>query len=254
MPSQRSIADIQRAVGMTGPDVDDRDGPYTRSRITTWQGAHWLDADGVWGLASDGTAFPPAGSTHGVDYSFARPDPAVLRQRGIRHAGRYLASTSNAKHLTRAEYDALARNGIECWFIYEEDGRELVSFAEGVRVARLAEQHRTREGLPPKPIYVNADYDVQAGDLPGILSALDGVASVIGLARTGLYAGYGPVRAAFDAGKIRFGFQTYAWSRNAADRIIWDPRAQLQQWANGQWGDSVDFTRAVNPEYGQTAV
>lgn len=254
MPTQRTIRDIQVVIGMTGADVDNQDGPYTRSRVAAWQGAHWLEPDGIWGLASDGTAFPPAGSTPGVDYSFARPDPALLRDRGIKHAGRYLASMDNAKRLMRTEYEALARNGIETWFIYEEDGKELTSFSEGVRVARLAELHRTRENLPRKPIYFNVDYDAGPEQLPGILAALDGIGQAIGLNRVGLYAGYNVIKAAFDAGKITYGFQTYAWSRNAQNRIQWDPRAHLQQWVNGQWGDTVDFTRAVKTEYGQTAV
>ena len=194
--------------------------------------------------------FPPVGSIHGVDYSFARPDPAMLASRGVRFAARYLASTANAKGLTRPEYDRLRAAGLQVPLIYEEDGKELLGgYDAGRRVAKLAEEHRLRNGLGPQPIYFNVDFDAPTTDYPAIFEALKGIASVIGLNRTGLYAGYAPVKAAFDAKLITWGFQTYAWSGGR-----WDPRAQLQQWANGQWGGSVDFTRAVAKEYGQNAV
>lgn len=218
--------------------------------VKAFQASKFIDVDGVWGRTSDGLGFPPAGSIHGVDYSFARPDPGVLAARGVKFAARYLASVVNKKGITRPEYDALRAAGLEVPFIYEEDGKELLGgFDAGVRVAKLAEEHRLRVGLPAQPIYFNVDFDAPASDYPAIFAALDGIASIIGLDRTGLYAGIGPIRAAFDAGKIRWGFQTYAWSGGQ-----WDARAQLQQWSNGQWGGTVDFTRAMVPEYGQNPV
>ena len=104
---------------------------------------------------------------------------------------------------------------------------------------------------PPKRI-VEIEVDGRSVRIPEgstILDALRGIASVIGLERTGLYGGLKAIKAAFDAKVIRWGFQTYAWSGGQ-----WDTRAQLQQWSNGQWGGSVDFTRAVKAEYGQNPV
>lgn len=196
--------------------------------------------------------FAPAGSVHGVDYSFARPDPKMLASRGVKFAGRYLwPSRFNSKGITRTEFDALTAAGIDVFFIYEEDGKELAGgWDAGVGVANKAQEEYLALGFPDvktaPPIYFNVDYDAPASAMPAILDALRGVASVIGKNRTGLYAGIGPIKAAFDAGVITYGFQTYAWSGGR-----WDARAQLQQWSNGQWGGSVDFTRAVKADFGQ---
>ncbi|KZE41426.1 peptidoglycan-binding protein [Microbacterium sp. T32] len=237
----RSIAQIGDFLASLGYSRD-------RAGVIAFQASKSIDQDGIWGSTSDGLAFPPAGSVHGVDYSFARPDPAMLYSRGIRHAGRYL--WPNSKGITRPEFDALSAAGIAVWFIYEEDGRELLGGRDaGVVVARKAEALLTSLGLSNYPIYFNVDFDAADGDLAQILAALDGAASVIGRERVGLYAGYRIIKAAFDAGKITWGFQTYAWSGGQ-----WDARAHLQQWSNGQWGDTVDFTRAVAGEYGQLPV
>jgi hypothetical protein len=69
-----------------------------------------------------------------------------------------------------------------------------------------------------------------------------------GAARIGIYAGYGPVKRAFDAGKIAYGWQTYAWSGGK-----WDGRAQIQQYSNDHVinGVGLDYDRAVKADYGQ---
>ncbi len=253
--TDRSTSDIQRAVGLTGDDVDGEHGPKTDKAIRDWQASQGIDADGIWGNTSDGLAFPPAGSIHGVDYSFARPDPAMMKKRGVKLALRYLWNTKyedgrTNKGIGTVELAALQAQGIQVAFIYEEDGKELQGgFNGGVRVAKAAEGFLKGLGLAGYPIYFNVDYDAPSTDMPNILSALDGIASVIGRDRTGLYSGYGPMKAAFDADKIKWGFQTYAWSGGK-----WDSRAQVQQWSNGQWGDSIDFSRAVKAEFGQNPV
>ena len=244
-PAKRDVSEIQKIVGANVTGVWDAD---TDAKIRAWQTKNNLLADGVWGNTSDGLAFPPAGSIQGIDYSFARPAPSTIALRGMKHVGRYLHDSS--KGLTRAEYDNLRANGLNVWLIFERDGKELLGgFDAGVECAKLAEEQRIKLGLDTQPIYFNVDYDAPATDMPKILDALRGVASVIGIERVGLYAGYGPLKAAFDAGVIRWGFQTYAWSGGK-----WDTRAQLQQWSNGQWGGTVDFTRAMTAEYGQNPV
>lgn len=256
-PAGRAVKDIQRVVGVNQTGVWDA---ATDAAIKAWQTKNRLEADGIWGGTSDGWAFPPAGSTPGMDYSFARPGAKNIYDAGFRHVGRYLWKANyddgrTNKGLGKAEYDALIAAGLKVWLIYEEDGRELLGgFDAGVRVAQAAEAYRKSLGLGELPIYFNVDFDVNGKDVPAnamdsILNALSGIASVIGLNRTGLYAGYDPIKAAFDAKKITWGFQTYAWSGGK-----WDSRAQLQQWSNGQWNDSVDFTRAMVAEYGQNPV
>lgn len=257
--TSRPTAEIQRALieaKFLPPKSDDGQyGPQTSEAAAKFQQTRWLYVDGVWGQASDGTAFPPAGSIHGIDYSFARPDPKMVAARGVRFVARYLWPAKYAsKGLTRKEYDALKAQGLEVVFIYEEDGKELAGGWEaGVGVANKAQTEYLALGFPDvknaPPIYFNVDYDAPTSAMPAILQALQGAASVIGKKRVGLYAGIGPIKAAFDADVITWGFQTYAWSNGK-----WDSRAQLQQWANGQWNDTVDFTRAMTKEYGQNGI
>lgn len=253
--SGRPAAEIQKFLitkGFLPAGSDDNVwGPQTSVGVAKYQESQFIGVDGTWGRTSDGLAFPPAGSIHGVDYSFSRPDPAMLASRGVKLVGRYLWPAKYAsKGITKAELDALKAKSIKTFFIFEQDGKELLGgFAAGVAVATRAEDELKILGLERYPIYFNVDYDAPDSDMAKILDALRGVASVIGLNRVGLYAGYKPLKAAFDAKVITWGFQTYAWSGGQ-----WDARAHLQQWSNGQWGDSVDFTRAVKAEYGQNPV
>lgn len=248
----RPLSEIQARLNVPQTGVWDR---ATSDAVGAFQQAQGIEPDRVWGQTSDGLAFPPAGSIHGVDYSFARPSPAMLASRGVKLAGRYLwrekyDDGSTNKGIGRAELDALHVAGIKVFFIYEEDGKELLGgFDAGVRVAKAAEGFRQALGIGAVPIYFNVDYDATAEQMVPTLAALDGIASVIGLERTGLYGGVRPITAAFNAGKITWGFQTYAWSGG-----VWDRRAQLQQWSNGQWGGTVDFTRAMVSDFGQHPV
>lgn len=228
----------------------------TANAVKAFQESKFVDADYIYGVTSDGFLFPPANFGFGVDYSFARPSLQTLKDRGVTFIARYLwkekydDGVRTNKGLSRAEYDEALRLDIDVAFIYEEDGKELkAGFAGGVRVAKEAERFRTERGLPSKPIYFNVDYDAQPSELPEIFEALKGIASVIGLKRVGLYASYSVIKAAFDAGLITFGMQTYAWSNGQ-----WDSRAQLRQWSNGQYGGSVDFQYAMAIEFGQTPV
>ena len=75
---------------------------------------------------------------------------------------------------------------------------------------------------------------------------MDGVASVIGRSRTGAYGGYYVIQRLFDAGKITWGWQAFAWSGGQ-----WDPRAQARQIENGLEGGSIDKDQAMVADIGQ---
>ena len=76
------------------------------------------------------------------------------------------------------------------------------------------------------------------------------MASVIGVARTGAYGGYYVIQRLFNASKIKWGWQTYAWSGGQ-----WDTRAQVRQVLNGitAAGDAncCDKDEAVAADFGQ---
>ena len=250
--TSRPLKDIQTFLKVPATGVWDK---ATSDATLAFQQSLFIEPDYIWGVTCDGFAFPPANFGLGADYSFARPSIDMMKKRGVKFTPRYLwrplyDDGKTNKGLSKVEYDELTAAGIAVPFIYEEDGKELLGGKDaGIRVANEAERYRNTQGLPVKPIYFNVDFNAPASDFPAIFEALKGIAEVIGLERVGLYAGYPVIKAAFDAGVIKWGMQTYAWSDGQ-----WDNRAQLRQWSNGQWGNSVDFQWAMAAEYGQTPI
>jgi hypothetical protein len=185
----------------------------------------------------------------GVDYSFGRPRPSIVRASGYTFAVRYVSSVPS-KNLTKAEADALRAAGVDIAVVWEDSGDDARNgYNEGVWQAQSAEEQALADGMPSsRPIYFAVDYDAPVSDQPALDAYFDGVASVIGRARTGAYAGYGPLKRLFDAGKIAWGWQTSAWSNGN-----WDARAQLRQVAYNVFvdGANCDVDDAMAADFGQ---
>src|SRR5262249_20901349 len=97
------------------------------------------------------------------------------------------------------------------------------------------------------PIYFSVDFD--AGSQLDVVDAyFDGVASVLGVDRVGAYGGYATIKNLFDTGRIRWGWQAYAWSYGQ-----WDARPQVRQVQNGVdvAGGTCDLDVAVAANFGQ---
>jgi hypothetical protein len=99
-----------------------------------------------------------------------------------------------------------------------------------------------------RPIYFSVDFDATPGQQAAIDSYFDGVASVLGVDRVGAYGGYYVIQRLLDHSKIRWGWQTYAWSGGQ-----WDARAQLRQIQNGVTvaGADCDIDQAMAADFGQ---
>jgi hypothetical protein len=169
----------------------------------------------------------------GLDYSFARPSPGGLHNEGYTFAARYLSYDNGSTHgkiLFKGEADALIANGIDVVSNWEYGATDaLGGYNSGVNDAQVANSQAAAAGAPAdRPIYFSVDFDATPADQTPINAYLDGVASVIGRNRTGAYGGYYVIKRAFDAGKITWGWQTYAWSGGQ-----WDARAQVRQVQNG---------------------
>ena len=191
----------------------------------------------------------------GVDYSFARPSPSGLKSQGYSFVARYLSYDNSGTHgkiLFKAEADALKAAGLDIvsnWEYAADDA--LGGYNAGVADAKVANAQAAAAGAPAdRPIYFSVDFDATPAQQTPINSYLDGVASVIGRNRTGAYGGYYVIKRAFDAGKIKWGWQTYAWSGGQ-----WDARAQFRQTQNGitAAGDSgcCDLDNAAADDFGQ---
>ncbi|MUN36113.1 glycoside hydrolase domain-containing protein [Actinomadura litoris] len=189
----------------------------------------------------------------GVDYAWGRPGADALRNAGVKFVCRYLSHDKTGKNLTRPEAEELSDAGLWLVVVWESTASRALGGREaGEADARAAAEQAAALDMPDdRPVYFAVDFDATSDQQDEINAYLDGAASVLGRDRVGVYAGHGPVGRAFDAGKITYGWQTYAWSGGR-----WDARAQLQQYSNDHEinGVGVDYDRAMDHDYGQWRV
>jgi glycoside hydrolase-like protein len=166
----------------------------------------------------------------GVDYDWTRPMVADLTSDADTFAARYVGRNMTGKNIDKGEADGLIAAAIDIVLVSEYGAMDALQGQQrGHDDAVIAEGQAKAVGMPAtRPIYFAVDFDAQPTDDSAIHAYLDGAASVLGKSRVGLYSGYGPIKRAFDAGKIAYGWQTYAWSGGQ-----WDARAQLRQTLNG---------------------
>ncbi|MER7894557.1 DUF1906 domain-containing protein, partial [Micromonospora sp. NPDC094482] len=185
----------------------------------------------------------------GLDYSWGRPRPSVVANAGYSFVCRYLSYDTTGKNLTRSEADALRAAGLDIVSNWENTaGDALGGYSKGVQHANAAHSQAVECGMPAsRPIYFSVDFDATAAQQTTINAYFDGVASVLGRSRTGAYGGYDVIKRLFDAGKVTWGWQTYAWSEGR-----WDARAQLRQVQNGITfdGAACDRDEAHATDYG----
>jgi len=185
---------------------------------------------------------------HGIDYSFSRPNLAKVKAAGYGFVCRYLSGGKSGKDVTRAEYDAARKVGLDVVLVWESGAAGARGgYAAGVDDAHLAAAQLKGLGLAGHPVYFAVDFDPTGAELPTVVEYVKGAASVLGSARTGVYGGESVINAVGSAKACRYLWQTYAWTRS------WNPAAQLRQVENGVSlaGASVDRDTAHAVDYGQ---
>lgn len=190
--------------------------------------------------------------TEGVDYAFEVPTVASLVMAGKKFAVRYGGPGTSDKHLTGDELRRLTNAGILVVANAEGASGGFRGYANGRSWAQSAEQHFRGLGMPAdRPIYFSVDFDANPSDWPDIDSACDGAANVIGRDRVGIYGSIATIGHVYSAGKAKWYWQTYAWSRG-----LWHPVNHLEQYRNGVTigGANLDLTRAMRSDYGQWGV
>src|SRR4051794_16232229 len=147
----------------------------------------------------------------GVDYSWARPSPSGLRSAGYTFAVRYLSYDTTGKNLSASEARALQAAGVDVVSNWESGASDaLKGRARGASDAQEALRQANADGMPAgRPIYFSVDFDASEAQQAAINDYFDGVASVLGIARTGAYGGFWPIQRLFNAGKIAWGWQTF---------------------------------------------
>ena len=193
---------------------------------------------------------------YGVDYSYARPDPAVLLAAGKTFAGRYVVGplrrsdgTLNPKLLTAAEVQALHGGGIDIFLLAEYGASSaLAGRSLGVSHAQEAQARLAVIGAPlDSVLYTAVDFDCLFTQWPTVRDYLAGFASVVGLSRTGVYGGIRVMQWAARDQAASWFFQTYAWSAGQ-----WFGYNHIEQYHNGANIDGdVDLCRAVQANFGQ---
>jgi hypothetical protein len=185
----------------------------------------------------------------GVDFSYARPGGAALVAAGKHFVVRYIRP-GDGRSLTTAEIADYRAHGLAICLVFESTAnRALSGKAAGAADAISAQSNAAALGIPTTvSIYFAVDFDAAASQYVAIDAYLQGAASVIGLARTGIY-GHAALMAHCQSVKTASRFwQTYAWSRGTVF-----PGYDLYQYLNGQTinGSAVDFCRALKADYGQ---
>ncbi len=177
-----------------------------------------------------------------LDYSFGRPDPHAIKSAGYVGVMRYL-SHDPAKNMTTAEAVALNSQGLRWGLVWESTGQTVkggaVAGTSDATAAHAQAQSLNYQG----PIYFAIDYDAPESDQPAINAYFEAVAQFIGLARTGVYSGYWPLKRLFDAGLVVVGWQTVAWSGSNKD-----PRISLYQ--NGAQALGADVNDVLKDNWG----
>jgi hypothetical protein len=185
----------------------------------------------------------------GLDYAWhGTINWDCFRNSGVRFIMRYF-SYDSSKDLTGSELAQANAEGIAVGVVWETTAnRMLGGWNAGVSDAQEADRRADALGMHGIPLYFACDWDAAENEQAAINGYMDGVISVIGKQRAGMYAGYWPLKRAWDAGKVTYGWQTYAWSGGN-----WDSRAQLRQVQNGVTvcGTSADWDESHADDFGQ---
>jgi len=191
----------------------------------------------------------------GLDYAWA-PHPSVdaMTAAGYKFAIRYL-SHSPVKNLTVDEAQALTTAGIAVVCNWEAtlDGPRH-GYAQGAADAVEAQKQAAACGMPPdRPIYFSVDWDVLAADMDAVNAYFDGVASVIGVARTGAYSSYDALGWLLASGRIRWAWQSCSTAFSSGRNAV--PYPGIHLWQNRTPftfdGADVDGDQALTPDFGQ---
>ena len=187
----------------------------------------------------------------GIDYASKTPSAKILKQQGgVKFVCRYVSTESNPKNITVDEVKDLLGAGVDIVVVFETTAnRALDGFKAGASDAHSARQQTAAVGLPNCAVYFAVDFDMSPAQEAAVKAYFQGVASVLGKKKSGVYGGYKAVSVVQGSGIVKYGWQTFAWSYGK-----WFPKAQLRQVKNAQLlcGVSCDYDNAVVRDFGQS--
>lgn len=155
----------------------------------------------------------------GVDYAmFPHPTLDSMKKAGVGVVTRYVSpeppNDSNGKNLVPTECQDLKGAGFSICLVYEPYAPNwmLGGKVAGIAAAKDFDAVSKALGLPGIAMYCAADFDATPGQQAAINECLDGVSSVIGIHRTGIYGDFYVVSRALAASAAAYSWQTRAWS------------------------------------------
>jgi hypothetical protein len=189
--------------------------------------------------------------SRGCDYSWDRPDLNCLWGKGARFIVRY-GSRDTSKNLSKSELNSALAVGMGVAVVWQEGKTQMLrGYSGGQTDARDAVALFDGLGLPGIPIYFSCDQDYEAcssADKTKINDYCNGAKSIVGKSRMGGYGDDTFCKVQLDAGRIIYGWQTYAWSEGQ-----WEPRCQLRQVQNNVTvcGGKIDWDESWATDFGQ---
>ena len=187
---------------------------------------------------------------NGIDYSFARPDPAQIKGAGYGFVCRYLSSDPS-KAISRMEVAGLLAQGLTIVLVWEDKANgALGGYQAGVHDAEAAYSQAQAAGQPlDRWIYFACDFDVAANQLSAIVDYFRGVGSIIGMERT---AFYGPRSIYLHLKQL--GLVIGGWEAESTGWSGYAPEpADMHIWQTGQsvFGGQADINQAMQADFGQ---
>jgi hypothetical protein len=149
-----------------------------------------------------------------LDYSSGYPTPAAIKAAGYAGVVRYIGTPGRGKNLTRVEAQAMRAAGVPIALVYEDSaGWMRGGAAAGIAAARATLTDAANCGVPVRCVYFACDEDITStAGMAAVMACLDGAATVLGKARTGVYGEADVIDAALAGGHAAWGWQTRAWS------------------------------------------
>lgn len=181
-----------------------------------------------------------------IDFSFSRFSGASIKAAGFSGALRYLSSTPS-KCLTAEEATDFIANGLSFGLVWEDTANAaLLGFNQGVSDAKKALSQANTLGYPGCVIYFAVDFDSTPEQQTQIDDYLRGVASIIGLSRTGVYGSFYVCQRCQTSGTAAWFWQTLAWSGGQI-------ASNIHIYQNGQsaMGGGADVDEARQENWGQ---
>ena len=195
--------------------------------------------------------------SEGFDWSTGWLTGPQVRAAGGVLAGRYAVPDLSpaGRGISAAEYATHKAAKVSVFLYYEGTASWMLGgWDAGVEAAHIAEASKANAAMPERqPIHYAHDIDPDPNHFPAIEACLDGIASVVGWDKIGVYAGWLLIDHLARLGKIRYFVQTIAWEYGrgvhpAATAYQYDTRDVASNYVGGV---ACDRVRSLVDNFGQ---